>query len=157
MVQLKLYYERPYRGKRLPISSQNPKVDGISLSPSRTRQILQIHRETRKQPHECPERGSVAHRSGLNKWHPGPSGSGGPFVMSIKMERSVVSQPRHWIKHSAPSSRSRTFAPAPSAFLCWLVYWHHKNTLQEFDNIHKSLSLANSHTTNCAISFIQLR
>ena len=50
-----------------PIPSRNPKVDGISLSLLRARQILQIHQETRKQPHECPERGSVAHRSVLYK------------------------------------------------------------------------------------------
>ena len=79
---------------------------GYPSPPSLARQILQIHREKRKQPHECPERGSVAHQSGLYKWHLGPPGA--PFVMGIKMERSAVSQPQQGIKHSALSSRSRT-------------------------------------------------
>ena len=49
--------------KRFPIPSQNPKADGISLSPSRATQILQIHRETRKQPHKCPERAAQVPRT----------------------------------------------------------------------------------------------
>lgn len=63
---------------RLRASAANvtaPHPDGWNplLSPSRARNILQIHRETRKQPHECPERGNVARRSGLYKmtsWAP---------------------------------------------------------------------------------------
>ena len=35
--------------------------------------------------------------------------------MGINIARSAVSQPQQRIEHSAPSSRSRTFAPAPSA------------------------------------------
>ena len=61
------------KNKRPLIPSRNPKVDGISPSASRARQILQIHRETRKQPHECSERNNVAVRSGLYKlisWAP---------------------------------------------------------------------------------------
>ena len=38
-----------------------------SHSPSKATNILQIHRETRKQPHECPERGNVALCSDLYK------------------------------------------------------------------------------------------
>ena len=49
--------------------------------PSRARQILQCHWETRKQPHERPEQ----LRSGLYKWHPGPPG--GPFVIGPEMEK----------------------------------------------------------------------
>ena len=99
--------------KRLPVPSRNPKVDGISLSPSRARKILQIHRETRKQPHECPERSSVAHRSGLYKltsWAPR-----GALCYGHQIERSASSQPQQEIEHSAPRSRSRTVAPASSA------------------------------------------
>ena len=63
---------------RLRASAANvtaPHPDGWNplLSPSRARNILQIHRERRKQPHECPERGNVARRSGLYKmtsWAP---------------------------------------------------------------------------------------
>ena len=53
--------------------------------------------------------------------HPRPPG--GPFVLGIKMERSSVSQPRQGIEHNTPSSCSRTFAPAPSAFdLCIMFH-----------------------------------
>ena len=50
----------------------------------------------------------------MTSWPPGRA-----FVMGIKMERSaaVVSQPQQGIGHNAPSSRSRTFTPAPSASL----------------------------------------
>ena len=102
--------------KRLPVPSRNPKVDGISLSPSRARKILQIHRETRKQPHECPERSSVAHRSGLYKltsWAPR-----GALCYGHQIERSASSQPQQEIEHSAPGSRSRAFALAPNYFAC---------------------------------------
>ena len=75
---------------RLRASAANvtaPHPDGWNplLSPSRARNILQIHRETRKQPHECPERGNVACRSGLYKmtsWAPR-----GALIIGIKMER----------------------------------------------------------------------
>ena len=84
-----------------------------SLSPSHATNTLQIHRETRKQPHKCPERGNVALRLGLYKMTSWPPR--GSFILGIKMERSVVLQPQKGIGQSAPSSRSRTFAPAPSA------------------------------------------
>ena len=42
-------------------------MEYVFLSPLCARQILQINQEIRKQPHECPERGSVAHRSDLYK------------------------------------------------------------------------------------------
>ena len=71
-----------------PIASRNPETDGIPLL-SHTTNILQIHRETTMQPHECPERGNVALRSGLYKmtsWAPR-----GPLHSRHQMERSAVS------------------------------------------------------------------
>ena len=59
----------PLRGVRCQGVTAPPPPPGslrwmeYPYSPSRARQILQIHRETRKQPHECPER----LRSGLYK------------------------------------------------------------------------------------------
>ena len=41
--------------------------------------------------------------------------------MGNKMKRSAASQPQQGIKHSAPSSRFRTFAPAPSASLLRII------------------------------------
>ena len=85
-------------------------------------------------PHECPECGSVAHH--FINWHPGPPRR--PFVMGIKMERSTVSQPQQGIKHSAPSSRSWTFAPAPSVstglykFQCYYLTSQEKLVLCSF-------------------------
>ena len=104
------------KNKRPLIPSRNPKVDGISLSPSRARQILQIHRETRKQPHECLERGNVALRSGLYKlisWP--PRGDLHYRHQNGKVCCKYCDLNRESNIHSAPSSRSRVFAPAPSA------------------------------------------
>ena len=62
-------------------------------SSSRARQILQIHRETRKQPHNFPERGNVALCLGLYKIDIlGPQGS--LFILGLKMKRSAILQPR---------------------------------------------------------------
>ena len=57
-----------------PIHSRDPKTDGIPFPPrAKQTYILQIHHETRNQPHGCPDCGIVALHSGLYQmasWSP---------------------------------------------------------------------------------------
>merc|ERR1711966_619463 len=78
------------------------------FSPSCAIQILQIHRETRKQPQECPN--GCVRVFIMTSWAPR-----GALHYRHQNGKGLLSQPRQGFEHGSSIFRSRTFASAPSA------------------------------------------